>query len=184
VITQILRLHQLLCGYLVDEQGEVQEISQKRIDVMLDVLAEHDGKAVIWVPYEHSLKKIYERLEKEYGKGCVAAFWGGNRTERLDDETRFKIDPQCRFMLSTPGAGGMGNTWTVADLVIYYSNDYDLEHRVQSEDRTHRHGQTKSVTYVDLVARGTVDEKILQALRNKINLSAQITGANWREWVV
>jgi SNF2 family DNA or RNA helicase len=87
-------------------------------------------------------------------------------------------------MIATPGAGGMGNTWVVADLVVYFSNNYDLEQRVQSEDRTHRIGQTRSVTYVDLVARGTVDEKILAALRAKINLSAQITGANWREWVV
>jgi Superfamily II DNA/RNA helicases, SNF2 family len=184
VITQILRLHQLLCGHLVDEQGIVHELSEQRTSALLDVLAEHDGKAVIWVSYEHSLKKLYARLEKEYGPGCVAAFWGGNRSERLDDETRFKTDPNCRFMLATPGAGGMGNTWIVADLVIYFSNSYDLEQRVQSEDRTHRMGQSKSVTYVDLVARGTVDEKILQALRAKINLSAQITGANWKEWVV
>jgi len=184
VITQILRMHQLLCGHLVDEHGEVHELSEQRTGALLDVLAEHDGKAVIWVSYEHSLKKLYAVLEKEYGSGCVAAFWGGNRTERLDDETRFKTDPKCRFMIATPGAGGMGNTWTVADLVIYFSNSYDLEQRVQSEDRTHRMGQSKSVTYVDLVARGTVDEKILHALRNKINLSAQITGQNWREWVI
>jgi SNF2 family DNA or RNA helicase len=184
VITQILRLHQLLCGHLVDEQGDVHELSEQRTRVLMEVLAEHDGKAVIWVSYEHSLKKIQALLEKEYGEGCCACFWGGNRTERLDDETRFKTDPKCRFMIATPGAGGMGNTWVVADLVVYYSNNYDLEQRVQSEDRTHRIGQTRSVTYVDLVARGTVDEKILAALRAKINLSAQITGANWRDWVV
>jgi len=184
VITQILRLHQLLCGHLVDEQQNVHEVPENRTRVLMDVLAEHDGKAVIWVSYEHSLKKLKATLEKEYGEGSVATFWGGNRTERLDEETNFKTDPKCRFMIATPGAGGMGNTWTQADLVIYYSNSYDLEQRVQSEDRTHRIGQTKSVTYVDLVARGTVDEKILHALRNKINLSAQITGANWYEWVV
>jgi len=184
VITQILRLHQLLCGHLVDEQQEVHEVPEQRTRVLMDVLAEHDGKAVIWVSYEHSLKKIQKLLEKEYGEGSVATFWGGNRSERLDEETNFKTDPRCRFMIATPGAGGMGNTWTVADLVVYYSNSYDLEQRVQSEDRTHRIGQSKSVTYVDLVTRGTVDEKILQALRNKINLSAQITGHNWKDWVV
>lgn len=184
VITQILRLHQLLCGHLVDEQQNVHEVPEQRTKALMDVLAEHDGKAVIWVSYEHSLKKLKAALEKEYGPGCVATFWGGNRTERIDEETNFKTDPKCRFMIATPGAGGMGNTWTMADLVIYYSNSYNLEERVQSEDRTHRIGQSKSVTYVDLVTRGTVDEKILQALRNKINLSAQITGHNWKDWVV
>jgi hypothetical protein len=184
VITQILRLHQLLCGHLVDEQGDVHEVSEQRTRVLMDVLSEHDGKAVIWVSYEHSLKKVQKTIEREYGEGSCATFWGGNRSERLDEETNFKTDPKCRFMIATPGAGGMGNTWIGADLVIYYSNSYDLEQRIQSEDRTHRIGQTKSVTYVDLVARGTVDEKILHALRNKINLSAQITGANWKEWVV
>jgi SNF2-related domain len=184
VITQILRLHQLLCGHLVDEHGITHEVSETRTRALMEVLAEHDRKAVIWVSYEHSLLKLKKALEKEYGAGCCATFYGGNRSNRLDEETNFKTDPNCRFMIATPGAGGMGNTWIVADLVVYYSNTYDLEQRFQSEDRTHRMGQHMSVTYVDLVARGTVDEKILHALRNKINLSAQITGANWKEWVI
>lgn len=87
-------------------------------------------------------------------------------------------------MVSTQSAGGVGNNWTVADLVIYAANSYDLELRVQSEDRAHRKGQKKSVTYVDLVARGTVEEKIIQALRKKIDLSTAITGENYREWLI
>ena len=87
-------------------------------------------------------------------------------------------------MVATPQAGGKGNTWTVANLVVYYSNTYDLEARAQSEDRPHRDGQTQKVTYVDLVARGTVDEKILQALRKKIDMATIISGDNYREWLI
>lgn len=184
VITQILRLHQCLCGHLVDEQGNVHDVPEARTGMLLDVLAQHDGKAIIWCSYDHTIRKLHAKLQAEYYPGVVAAFWGGNRSTRLEDESRFKSDPACRFLLATPGAGGLGNTWTQADLVVYYSNSYDLELRAQSEDRAHRFGQTKSVTYVDLVARGTVDEKILQVLRKKINLNATITGDSWREWVV
>jgi len=184
VITQILRLHQLLCGYTVDELGQIHEVSERRTSVLLDVLSQHDGKAIIWCSYGYSIKKLQEHLQAEYYPGVVACFWGGNASTRLEDETRFKNDPNCRFMLATPGAGGLGNTWTVADLVVYYSNSYDLELRAQSEDRAHRFGQTKSVTYVDLVARETVDEKILEVLRKKIDLNAVITGGAWRDWVI
>ena len=103
---------------------------------------------------------------------------------RGEEEKRFLNDPECRFMVSTPASGGVGNTWVVADLVIYFSSSFDLEHRFQSEDRAHRIGQTKSVTYIDLVASGTIDEKIIHALRNKINLADQITGNSWREWLI
>jgi len=184
VITQILRLHQLLCGHLVDEHGQIHSVPERRTAALLEVLAQHDGKAIIWCSYDHTIRKLIRELQSEYYEGVVAAFWGGNRDTRLEEETRFKNDSRCRFLVATPGAGGLGNTWTQADLVVYYSNSYDLELRAQSEDRAHRFGQTKSVTYVDLVARGTVDEKILSVLRKKINLAATITGEAWREWVV
>ena len=69
-------------------------------------------------------------------------------------------------------------------MVIYFSNNYDLELRAQSEDRAHRDGLKHAVTYVDLVAEGTVDEKIIQALRNKLDLTTAITGENYREWLI
>jgi SNF2 family DNA or RNA helicase len=184
VITQILRLDQVLCGHVVDEEGMLHDIPERRIAVMMDVISEHRGKVIIWVAYDHCIGKIQTALETEYGKGCVARFWGGNRGTRNEEERRFKSDPDCRFMVSTPGAGGKGNTWVVADLVIYHSSTNNLEHRAQSEDRAHRDGQTRSVQYVDLVARGTVDEKKLKALRAKIDMSSLINGDNYREWLI
>ena len=68
--------------------------------------------------------------------------------------------------------------------MVYYSNTYDLEVRMQSEDRAHRIGQVNKVTYVDILAENTVDEKIVKALRKKINLASAVMGESWREWLV
>jgi SNF2 family DNA or RNA helicase len=71
----------------------------------------------------------------------------------------------------------------VVNTVIYYSNGYDLEKRMQSEDRAHRIGQKKTVTYVDLIADDTVDEKIVKALRRKINIASEVMGEELRAWI-
>jgi len=119
-----------------------------------------------------------------HGRDAVALFYGGNRKEREEEERRFKTDPACRFMVATPAAGGKGRTWDVADLVVYYSSTNDLEHRAQSEERPRNVGKVKPIHYVDLVVPGTVDEKIIQALRAKIDLAAVVTGDAWREWLI
>jgi SNF2 family DNA or RNA helicase len=72
---------------------------------------------------------------------------------------------------------------TAATTVVYYSNSYNLEHRLQSEDRAHRIGQTKSVNYVDLTVAGTLDEKIIKALREKKNIAAQVLGEDITSWL-
>ena len=93
-------------------------------------------------------------------------------------------DSELRFFVGQPLTGGMGITLTAANTVIYYNNSYDLATRLQSEDRAHRIGQKNKVTYIDLVSPGTIDEKILKALRNKINLAGQVLGEEAREWLV
>ena len=85
--------------------------------------------------------------------------------------------------MGNPQTGGYGITLTAASTVIYYSNGYDLEKRLQSEDRAHRIGQKKSVTYIDLIAERTVDEKIVKALRKKIDIASQIMGEELKDWI-
>ena len=75
-------------------------------------------------------------------------------------------------------------TLIAASTVIYYSNSYDLEIRLQSEDRAHRIGQTNKVTYIDLCAAKTIDEKIIKSLRAKINIATQILGEGYKNWLV
>ena len=93
-------------------------------------------------------------------------------------------DSELRFFVGQPLTGGMGITLTAANTVIYYNNSYDLATRLQSEDRAHRISQTNKVTYIDLVSPGTIDEKILKALRGKINLAGQVLGEEARDWLV
>ena len=125
-----------------------------------------------------------KHLQKEYGPGSVVDYYGLTpKDERQDNITKFQGDPKCRFFIGTPSTGGYGITLTEANTVIYYSNGYDLEKRLQSEDRAHRIGQKKSVTYVDLMADDTVDEKIVQALRKKINIASEVLGEELRSWI-
>ena len=184
-ITQILRMHQVLCGHVGDEDGKIQSIPEKRTETLLDLLSEYDGKAIIWCSYDADVKKVSEALAKAYGgEKAVARFWGGNRPTREEEEQKFLNDPECRFMVATAAAGGRGRTWLCADLVVYYSNTQDLEHRSQSEERAQGVGKTRSVAYVDLVVRDTVDEKIIKALRNKINIAATLSGDGYKEWLI
>ena len=93
-----------------------------------------------------------------------------------------KRDP-LRFFVGQPKTGGYGITLTAANTVIYYSNSYDLEIRLQSEDRAHRIGQTNKVTYIDLVSPNTIDEKILTALRSKIDIAGEVLGEDAKDWL-
>lgn len=184
VIAQIARLHQILCGHVVDEEGNMHEVPELRTTALLDTLREYDGKAIIWCSYDADIQKLTKALEKEYGEGTVARFWGGNRSTREAEEKRFQDDPAVRFMLATASAGGRGRMWAAADLVIYYSTTNDLEQRSQSEERPQAVGKTQSVAYVDFIVRGTVEDKIIKALREKINVASVVTGDNYREWLV
>ena len=103
--------------------------------------------------------------------------------ERQKNIKKFQNNDKCRFIVGTPQTGGYGITLTAANTVIYYSNGYDLEKRLQSEDRAHRIGQQKSVTYVDILADETVDEKIVKSLRKKINIASEVLGEELKSWI-
>jgi SNF2 family DNA or RNA helicase len=184
VITQMLRLHQVLLGHVVDDDGETQYIKENRTDALVQLLRDYDGKAIIWCSYGDDVLKIAIALLDEFGPGSIACFWGGNRSTREAEEASFKESPLCRYMIATPDAGGRGRAWDVADLVIYYSNRDNLDHRSQSEERAKAVGKTRSVSYVDLLVPGTVEGKIIDALRNKMNLSDAVTGDDWKKWLV
>ena len=129
--------------------------------------------------------QIEREIAKVYGSEAVASYFGDTPgEERQDIVNRFQEDDSLKFFVGQPRTGGYGLTLTAANTVIYYSNNYDLEVRLQSEDRAHRIGQTSSVTYIDLVAEKTVDEKIVTALRKKINIATQVLGEDWKKWLI
>mgnify|MGYP003112410848 FL=1 len=184
VITQLMRLQQITCGHFVADDGTTQEIKNNRITELMDVLDEIEGKAIIWGHWQKDIKNIVDKIEKEYGPGSVVSYYGLTpQEERQDNIRQFQHDPKCRFMVGTPSTGGYGITLTAANTVIYYSNGYDLEKRLQSEDRAHRIGQKKNVTYIDIIAEETVDEKIVKSLRDKINIASEVLGEELRDWI-
>ena len=183
-LTQLMRLQQITCGHFTADDGATQPIPNNRITELMDVLEETEGKAIIWAHYQYDITAIIQAVAKKYGEKSIVDYYGLTpQEERQPNIKRFQDDPECRFIVGTPSTGGYGITLTAANTVIYYSNGYDLEKRLQSEDRAHRIGQKKSVTYVDLMADDTVDEKIVQALRKKINIASEVLGEELRSWI-
>jgi SNF2-related domain len=189
VLDQRLRLDQVLCGFTVSEGGNLIEIPERRTATLLDLLADYQGKAIIWTTHDYCIRKLARILEKEYGPGSVAQFWGGNRKTRHMEEARWKGDPVCRWMLSTPAAGGRGNTWVQGGLSVFYNNNDNLEHRLQAEDRNHRDGLmgpvgARMAIYEDLMCPGTLDYQKVDNLRRKIDLATMVMGDDYLKWIV
>jgi SNF2 family DNA or RNA helicase len=185
VLTQLMRLHQITCGHFKSDDGKIQELKNNRLEELMSILEETEGKAIIWANYIYDIERISAAIKKEYGDDSVVEYYGAIHTdERQKNIERFQ-DSQSpfRFFIGNPQTGGYGITLTAANTVIYYSNGYDLEKRLQSEDRAHRIGQKKSVTYIDLIAEKTIDEKIVKALRKKIDIASQIMGEELKEWI-
>ena len=183
-LTQLMRLHQITCGHFTADDGTTQPIKNNRIDELMDVLEEIEGKAIIWAHYQYDIKSIIKEIVKVHGPGSIVDYYGLTpQDERQPNIKKFQSDPKCRFIVGTPSTGGYGITLTAANTVIYYSNGYDLEKRLQSEDRAHRIGQKKSVTYVDINADNTVDEKIVKSLRKKINIASEVLGEELKSWI-
>ena len=158
------------------------KLTQKQLRKM--ILEEVEGKAIIWAHWQRDVQIIKDALIKEYGPGSVVDYYGLTpQDQRQKNKDDFQKNDKVRFFVGTPQTGGYGITLTAANTVIYYSNGYDLEKRLQSEDRAHRIGQKKSVTYVDIIADKTVDQKIVRALKNKINIASQIMGEELKSWI-
>ena len=184
VLTQLMRLHQITCGHFTADDGSTQLIDNNRIKELMNILEETEGKAIIWANYQKDITTIIKSIVEEYGPGSVVDYYGLTpQDERQDNIRKFQNDEECRFLVGTPQTGGYGITLTQANTVIYYSNGYDLEKRLQSEDRAHRIGQNKNVTYIDIIAEDTVDEKIQKSLRKKINIASEVMGEELKAWI-
>ena len=185
VLTQMMRLHQITCGHLKTDEGDTTNLKSNRLNELMDVLDEVEGKAIIWANYIYDIEHIVSELKKKYGEDSVVQYYGAIKSEDRQTNIEKFQDPNSnyRFFVGNPQTGGYGITLTCASNVIYYSNGYDLEKRLQSEDRAHRIGQKKSVTYVDIIATKTIDEKIVKALRAKINIASTILGEELRDWI-
>ena len=184
VMTQLMRLQQITCGHFTADDGSTQEIPNNRIDELIDVLDEIEGKVVIWGHWQKDINQIIKAIVKEYDEKSVVDYYGLTpKNERQKNIDKFQTDPDCRFFVGTPATGGYGITLTAASNMIYYSNGYDLEKRTQSEARIDRIGQKYPMTYIDIICENTVDERIVKALRKKINIASQVMGEELKDWI-
>ena len=196
VMTQLVRLHQIACGFLkpdfMDEVpfGEPND----RVETLLSLLEQAPGKCIIWATYRYNVRQIVDAIGKRFGEESVVDFYGATSDDDRKYAKKAFQDPDSpvKYIVSNPASGKFGNNWTQGTTVIYFSNSYDLEFREQSEDRAHRIGQEgavhasgedPSVLYIDLVVKGTVDERIVKVLKAKKKLSNEVVQSNWK-WLL
>ena len=185
VLTQLMRLQQINCGHFTADDGTIKDIKNNRIPMLLDTLEEIQGKVVIWGHYQYDVETIVEHLKKEYGDNSVVTYYGLTPMDQRQDNIQKFQDPKStvRFLVGTTQTGGYGITLTAASTMIYYYNGYDLEKRQQSEARIDRIGQHFPMTYIDLMVEDTIDERIVKALRKKVNIASQIMGEELKAWI-
>ena len=185
-LAALIRLHQITCGHVTFDDGDTKEIKSNRMNELLNILEEVDGKVIIWANYRFDIKKIQQTLSEKFGSDSVATYYGDTKDrDRQDIVEKFQDkNSSLKYFVGNPSTGGYGLTLTAAHTVVYYSNSYDLEKRMQSEDRAHRIGQVNKVTYVDMIAEGTVDEKIVRSLRSKIDIASEVMGEDVKNWVI
>jgi len=185
-LTEIIKLHQVCNGFTKNDDGQIMTLHKSKLNALEEILDETDGKVIIWANYIYNIKEIIGFLEQKYGKESVVSIYGEVDVEdRKRAVERIQTDEKTRFMVGNPTTGGFGLTLTACNTVIYFSNNYNLEVRKQSEDRAHRMGQTGSVVYIDIVAKNTLDEAIMKSLTNKGQIAAKTLGEEeLRDWLL
>ena len=167
-ITRLLRLQQIICGWFPTEDKILPiEGKNPRLEALNQILSEIDSKVIIWARFKADLRAI----EASLGDRAVSYHGDVSSEAREDAVERFQNDPKIQYFVGQPQSGGIGLTLTAAEYAIYYSNSFDLETRLQSEDRCHRIGTTTNVTYIDIEASKTIDGKIIKSLRTKKSLA-------------
>jgi SNF2 family DNA or RNA helicase len=184
VMTQLMRLHQITCGHFTADDGTIKDLPCSRLGELMNILENIEGKTIIWSHYTHDVRRIIKEIKRVYGDDSVVDYYGATDTDaRSANIKKFQTDDKCRFFVGTTHTGGYGITLTAGSNMIYFSNGYDLEKRQQSEARIDRIGQTKKMTYIDIMTEDTIDERIVKALRNKVNIANKIMDEDFKEWI-
>jgi len=182
-LSMLGKLHQIVCGHIIDNHGETTYLKNNRMDALLELTEQVDNKCIIWACYRADLKKISNELREKYGTDMVVEYWGDTSDKERKDNIQAFTTGKPKFFVANPATAGFGLNLQAANTVIYYSNNYNLEHRLQSEDRCHRIGQKRNVHYIDITTLKTVDNLIIKSLKNKKNIATQVMGDQWKEWL-
>jgi len=186
IVTRMLRLQQVLCGYLTTDDGELIRFKQNpRMDSLVEWMEDLPYQAIIWCRFREDINWVLERM----GDRCYRYDGQVSDNDRRKAVQGFQ-NQERQFFVANAAAAGTGLTLHAAKAVMYYSNHWSPEMREQSEDRAHRIGQdgailggSHGVHYVDMAVPGTIDMKIITSLRNKFDVARRITGDIAREWL-
>lgn len=174
VLTKLLRLSQLTGGHLTDDDGDSNAVSTAKLSALEDIVdsaVSDDKKLVVMARFVPELNDIQEMLDKKgNGYACVR----GGVKDRSEEIKRFQEDPDCRIFIAQIAAAGLGITLTAASTMVFYSLDYSMSNFEQAKARIHRVSQKNDCLYIYLVAKGTVDRKVLRALHNKVDLAKML----------
>ena len=185
-LTEIIKLHQVCNGFTKDDEGKMLRLHDQKVKALHEVIEEADGKIIIWANYLWNIHEIIHSLKSRYGEESVVSIFGEvDVKDRKKAVESFQNDSNVRFFVGNPTTGGFGLTLTACNTVVYFSNNYNLEVRMQSEDRAHRMGQKGTVVYIDIVAKNTLDEAIMKSLTNKGQIAAKTLGEeDLRSWLL
>lgn len=180
VLTQLLRLAQCTGGFIRDDiKGEAQQVSGAKLDALEDIIdtcLDEEKKVVVFARFVPEIEAIAAMLKKK--KIGYALIYGAT-TDRADQVKKFQEDPDVKVFIGQLQTTGMGLTLTAANVAVFYSLDFSYANYEQSRARIHRIGQKQKCLYIHLVGKGTVDEKILNALKHKGDI-AKIMVDDWR----
>ena len=174
VLTKLLRLCQVTGGHVSDDEGDTNLVSSAKLDALLDIVdaaVEDDKKLVIMARFIPELNDIQKVLEKKHIEYAVIR---GGIKDRDEQIRKFQQDPECRVFVGQIAAAGLGLTLTAASTMVFYSLDYSMSNFEQAKARIHRISQKENCHYIYLVAKNTVDVKVLKALRNKVDLAKML----------
>jgi len=189
-LTRLLRLQQITGGYYDGMEIE----GNAKLKLLLNYLEDRTEKVIIWAKFKDEIRGIAKALKEIYGTKSTVMYYGDVNNDDRElaielfqgedgDGVPIPEEDQARFFVGNPVAGGIGLDLTEADIMIYYTNDFSLETRLQSEDRNHRIGREGMCLYIDLEAEETLDSYIVEALRNKKNLADIVVDQNPTEWI-
>lgn len=177
-LVAVTKLAQITSGYYIHPLSEEPvriEGDNPKLDLLVErvqKIVESGEKVIIWARYRIEIEDIVARLRAE-GIESVEYHGGVKKGDRVDAIEAFERGSASVFV-GNQQAGGTGITLVAASYVIYFSNNFSLRDRLQSEDRAHRIGQKKNVTYINIAAKGTIDEVVIRALTSKKDVADTI----------
>lgn len=185
IITQMLRLSQLTGGFVrADGAQKVTEAGTSKLDLLEECLndrmTDERRKVVIFARFLAEISAIEQMVKKKLGLGFRTINGAAPGELRGQYVREFQENREVRVFISQTRTAGLGITLHAADTAVFYSLDYSYMDYEQARARIHRAGQNRPCTAVHLLAKDTIDETVLDALRGKKNLAEAIVD-NWRE---